>query len=416
MVFIIDISRLYSDRAGKMRKSVIRELLKVTQDPEIISFAGGLPNPKSFPIDDLEGVIDSVLQHNGRTALQYGTTQGLKELRENIAERSVKEGIDANPDNVIITTGSQQALDTVGKMFLNPGNVAFVGLPSYLGGINAFRSYESNLTGIPLDENGMRIDILEDTIKELLKDDVIPKFIYVIPTFQNPAGVVMPESRRKKLIDVANEYDLLIVEDDPYGKLRFDIDHVKPVKAFDDEGLVIYMSTFSKILSPGFRLAWTIASPEIIRKMTICKQALDLCTNTFTQFIANEFIRRGSLDLHIMKICEMYKPKRDVMMETMKKYFPEGYVCYKPKGGMFAWVTLPEGIDTEIMFLDAIKEKVAYVHGKAFHVDGGGKRSMRLNFSYSTNEQIDEGMKRLGKVIKGKLENKKHCYLVCNET
>jgi len=416
VVFIIDISRLYSDRAGKMRKSVIRELLKVTQDPEIISFAGGLPNPKSFPIDDLEGVIDSVLQHNGRTALQYGTTQGLKELRENIAERSVKEGIDANPDNVIITTGSQQALDTVGKMFLNPGNVAFVGLPSYLGGINAFRSYESNLTGIPLDENGMRIDILEDTIKELLKDDVIPKFIYVIPTFQNPAGVVMPESRRKKLIDVANEYDLLIVEDDPYGKLRFDIDHVKPVKAFDDEGLVIYMSTFSKILSPGFRLAWTIASPEIIRKMTICKQALDLCTNTFTQFIANEFIRRGSLDLHIMKICEMYKPKRDVMMETMKKYFPEGYVCYKPKGGMFAWVTLPEGIDTEIMFLDAIKEKVAYVHGKAFHVDGGGKRSMRLNFSYSTNEQIDEGMKRLGKVIKGKLENKKHCYLVCNET
>jgi len=416
VVFIKDISRLYSDRAGKMRKSVIRELLKVTQDPEIISFAGGLPNPRSFPIDDLEGVIDSVLQHNGRTALQYGTTQGLKELRESIAERSFKDGIDANADNIIITTGSQQALDTVGKMFLNPGNVALVGLPSYLGGINAFRSYESNLTGIPLDENGMMIDILEDTIKKLLKDDVIPKFIYVIPTFQNPAGVVMPESRRKQLIDVANEYDLIIVEDDPYGKLRFDIDHVKPVKAFDDEGFVIYMSTFSKILSPGFRLAWTIASPEIIRKMTICKQALDLCTNTFTQFIANEFIRRGSLDLHIMKICEMYKPKRDIMMETMKKYFPEGYVCYKPKGGMFAWVTLPKGIDTEIMFLDAIKEKVAYVHGKAFHVDGGGERSMRLNFSYSTNEQIDEGMKRLGKVIKRKLENKKDGYVVCNET
>lgn len=415
VVFISDISRLYSDRAGKMRKSVIRELLKVTQDPEIISFAGGLPNPNSFPIADLEGVIDSVLEHHGRTALQYGTTQGLRELRENIAERSVKEGIDITPDNIIITSGSQQALDTVGKMFLNPGNVALVGLPSYLGGINAFRSYESNLTGIPLDENGMRIDFLEDTIKKLLKDDVIPKFIYVIPTFQNPAGVVMPESRRKKLIDVANEYDLIIVEDDPYGKLRFDIDHVKPVKAFDDEGRVIYMSTFSKILSPGFRLAWAIASPELIRKMTICKQALDLCTNTFTQFIANEFIRRGSLDLHIMKICEMYKPKRDIMMETMKKYFPEGYVCYKPKGGMFAWVTLPEGIDTEIMFLDAIKEKVAYVHGKAFHVDGGGERSMRLNFSYSSNEQIDEGMKRLGKVIKGKLENKKDGYVVCNE-
>jgi 2-aminoadipate transaminase len=217
----------------------------------------------------------------------------------------------------------------------------------------------------------------------------------------------MPEKRRKQLIDVANEYDLLIVEDDPYSKLRYDVDHIKPVKAFDDEGRVIFMSTFSKILSPGFRLAWTIASPEITRKMIICKQALDLCTNTYTQFLAAEFMRRGSLDLHIMKICEMYKPKRDKMIESMKKYFPDGYTCYKPKGGMFAWVTLPEQIDTETMFLDAIKEKVAYVHGKAFHVDGGGGRSMRLNFSYSSDNQIEEGMKRLGNVIKNKLEKSK---------
>ena len=214
----------------------------------------------------------------------------------------------------------------------------------------------------------------------------------------------MTESRRKKLIDIAKEHDLLIVEDDPYGKLRFDIPPVKPVKAFDDEDRVIYISTFSKILSPGFRLAWTIASEELTRKMVICKQALDLCTNTFTQFIVNEFTRRGSLDLHIMKICEMYKPKRDIMMNAMKKYFPVGCVCNKPKGGMFAWATLPEGIDTEIMFLDALKRKVAYVHGKAFHVDGGGGRSMRLNFSYSTNEQLEEGMERLGAVIKEKLK------------
>jgi len=199
---------------------------------------------------------------------------------------------------------------------------------------------------------------------------------------------------------------LIIVEYDPYGKIRFDIPPMKPIKAFDDEGRVIYMSTFSKILSPGFRLAWTIASSELTRKMTICKQALDLCTNTFTQFIANEFIRTGSLDLHIMKICEMYKPKRDIMVNAIEKYFPEGYVCNKPKGGMFAWATLPEGIDTETMFLDAIKEKVAYVHGKAFHVDGGGGRSMRLNFSYASNEQIAEGIKRLGKVIQKKLETR----------
>ena len=415
MVFISDIQRLYSDRAGKMRKSVIRELLKVTQDPEIISFAGGLPNPKSFPIKDIEGVMDSVLDNHGKSALQYGTTQGLDSLREQITERVSKDGIHTEPDNIIITSGSQQALDTVGKLFLNPGDTALCGLPTYLGGINAFRSYESYLKGIPLDQDGMKVDALEDTIKDMIKDEVIPKFIYVVPTFQNPAGVVMPESRRKKLIDMANDYDLVIIEDDPYSKLSYDIPHIKPLKAFDDEGRVIYISTFSKILSPGFRLAWTIASPELTRKIVICKQALDLCTNTFTQYIASEFIRRGSLDLHIAKICEMYKPKRDLMMKAMNKYFPQGYECNKPQGGMFAWVTLPEGIDTEVMFLDAIKEKVAYVHGKAFHVDGGGERSMRLNFSYSTDEQLDEGMKRLGNVINAKLENQKKNLIICNE-
>ena len=214
----------------------------------------------------------------------------------------------------------------------------------------------------------------------------------------------MSETRRRKLIDIANEYDLLIIEDDPYGKLNYDVSHVKPIKAFDDEGRVIFISTFSKILSPGFRLAWTIASDKLTRKMIIAKQALDLCTNTFTQFIANEFMKSGSLDLHILKICEMYKPKRDIMINAIEKYFPLGYQCNKPKGGMFAWVTLPEGLDTEIMFLDAIKMKVAYVHGKVFHVDGGGERSMRLNFSYSSNEQIEEGIRRLGKVIEKKLE------------
>ena len=399
-----NIDRLYSDRAGKMRKSEIRELLKVAQDPEVISFAGGLPSPRSFPLQDLQGVVKSVLEHHGEVALQYGTTQGLTELREAIAERACKDGMNVTAENVMITSGSQQALDTIGKIFLNPGDVALVGLPTYLGGINAYRSYEGNLVGVPLDKDGMIIDILEEKIMELQKEDITPKFIYVVPTFQNPAGVIMPEARRKKLVDLANEYDLVIVEDDPYGKLRFDVDHIKPIKSFDDEGRVIYMSTFSKILSPGFRLAWTIASNELSRKMIICKQALDLCTNTFTQFIVNDFMRSGSLDLHIMKICEMYKPKRDIMMKAMENYFPDGYVCNKPKGGMFAWATLPEGIDTEIMFLDALKEKVAYVHGKAFSVDGSGGRSMRLNFSYANSERIEEGMKRLGAVIDKKLK------------
>ena len=401
---MVNLDRLYSDRVGKMRKSEIRELLKVAQDPEVISFAGGLPSPKSFPIDDLQGIVHSVLQHHGKDALQYGSTEGLTTLREAIAERATKDGMkNITKDNVIIVSGSQQALDIVGKLFLNPGDTAIVGLPSYLGGINAFRTYESNLVGVPVDKDGMNMDLLEEKILDLEKNDIHPKFIYTIPTFQNPAGVVLSESRRKKMIDIALEHDLLIIEDDPYGKLRFDISAMKPIKALDNENCVVYMSTFSKILAPGFRLAWMIASDDVMRKIAVCKQALDLCSSTFGQFIANEFMRSGSMDLHIMRIIEMYKPKRDMMMKAMEAYFPTGYECNRPKGGMFAWVTLPEGIDTEIMFLDAIKQKVAYVHGKAFHVDGGGGRSMRLNFSYATNEQIDEGMKRLGSVIEKKL-------------
>jgi 2-aminoadipate transaminase len=387
-----------------MRKSVIRELLKVAQDPEIISFAGGLPNPKSFPIDELIDITTKILKNNGSAALQYGTTQGFDELRKRIAERSSKDGIkNISEENIIIMNGSQQALDTIGKLFLNPGDTAIVGLPTYLGGINAFKSYESYLEGIPLDKDGMIVDIVDDRIIDLQKKDIVPKFIYVVPTFQNPSGVVMSEKRRKQLIDIANNYDLIIIEDDPYGKLAYDINHVKPIKSFDDDDRVIYISTFSKILSPGFRLAWTVASDELTRKMIICKQALDLCTNTFTQFIANEFLRQGSLDLHIMKICEMYKPKRDIMMKSINQYFPEGYSCNKPRGGMFTWVTFPEEIDTEIMFLDAIKHKVAYVHGKAFHVDGGGAQSLRLNFSYSSNDKIEEGIKRLGSVVEARL-------------
>ena len=403
---MVHFDQLYSDRAGKMRKSEIRELLKVTQDPEIISFAGGLPNPQSFPIQDLKGIVQNVLNHYGKVALQYGATQGINELREVIAERSIRESMKGGvtPENIMITSGSQQALDAVGKIFLNPGDIAIVGLPSYLGGINAFRSYEANLVGIPLDKDGMRVDLLEEKIKELIKQDMSVKFIYTIPTFQNPAGTVMPESRRKKLVEIAHEYNLIIIEDDPYGKLRYEVPAVKPIKAFDDEGRVVYMSTFSKILAPGFRLAWIIAEEDIMRKLALCKQAQDLCTAAFSQYIAYEFMKSGSLDLHIMKICEMYKPKRDIMMDSMKKYFPEGYICNKPNGGMFAWVTLPEQIDTEAMFLDAFKEKVAYVHGKAFCVDGGGGSSMRLNFSYSTNEQLETGMKRLGTVIERKMK------------
>lgn len=403
----MNLERLFSRRTKVMRPSEIRELLKLTQQPDIISFAGGLPNPDAFPIDEIQDITRRVLEEKGKLALQYGPTEGIRSLRETLANRCRKDGMDASSDNVLITTGSQQGLDVIGRIFLDPGDTIIVELPTYLGAINAFRAYEVNFEGIPLDKDGMRIDLLEDKIEDLKKKGITPKFIYVVPTFQNPAGVVMPENRRRKLVDIANEHDLLIIEDDPYGKLIYEGDFVRPIKSFDDEGRVIYLSTFSKILSPGFRLAWIVADEEIIRKLSIGKQALDLCSNTFAQYIANEFIESGYLDLHIMRIIEMYRPKRDRMMESIKKYFPEDTICHKPRGGMFAWVTLPGDIDTEEMFLDAIKEKVAYIHGKAFHVDGGGASSMRLNFSYSSEELIEEGIKRLGKVIERKLKEAK---------
>jgi 2-aminoadipate transaminase len=401
---MVDIEHLYSDRAGKMRKSEIRELLRLTQDPEIISFAGGLPNPLSFPVKELQGLTESTLERYGKNALQYGPTHGINELRQTVSERSCKEGIQAGFDNVIITSGSQQSLDMFAKMFTNPGDICVVGVPSYLGGINAFRSYEANMVGVPIDHQGMKVDMVEEKIRELRAEGHTVKSVYTVPNFSNPDGTVMPESRRKQLVDLACEYDLIILEDDPYGKLRYDGTAVKPIKAFDDEGRVVYISTFSKILAPGFRLAWMIADEPIIRKMAICKQALDLCTAPFTQFLANAFIQSGSLDLHIMKIVEMYKPKRDIMMDSIKEYFPEVCECWRPHGGMFAWATLPPEIDTEVLFLDAIKEKVAYVHGKAFCVNGGGGNSMRLNFSYSTNEQLKIGIERLGGVIEKKMK------------
>ncbi|RLF52635.1 MAG: aminotransferase [Thermoplasmata archaeon] len=398
------IESLFSERMKTMRPSEIRELLKLTQNPEIISFAGGLPNPEAFPVDELVEITREILEKHGKMALQYGPTEGIRGFREVLASRCAKDGMDATSENVIITTGSQQGLDMIGRVFLDPGDTIIVELPTYLGAINAFRAYEVNFEGVPLDEEGMKTDLLEEKIEELKKKGITPKFIYVVPTFQNPAGVVMSESRRRKLIDIANEHDLIVIEDDPYGKLIYEGKPAKPIKALDDEGRVIYLSTFSKILAPGFRLAWIVASEELIRKLTIAKQALDLCSNTFVQFVAKEFIEGGYLDLHIMKIIEMYRPKRDKMIEAIKNYFPSDTIFYKPRGGMFAWVTIPGNIDTEEMFLDAIKEKVAYIHGKAFYVDGGGANSMRLNFSYSSEELIDEGMRRLGKVIEKKLK------------
>ncbi|PKK86543.1 MAG: aminotransferase [Thermoplasmata archaeon HGW-Thermoplasmata-1] len=396
-----DIERLYSQRAKNFKASEIRELLKLTEKPDIISFAGGLPDPSMFPVDEIREATDHVMRHHCVSALQYGSTEGLKDLREHLAKSLMKDGVsNIGPDNVLITAGSQQGLDLIGKVFCDPGDVALVGSPTYLGGINAFRSYQAILKSVALDENGMNTDFLEERVTELKKMGITPKFIYTIPNFQNPSGVVMSESRRKKMVDIAAEHDLVVIEDDPYGKLRFDGEHVKPIKAFDDEGYVIYLGTFSKILAPGFRLAWMIGDADVIRKFAIAKQAVDLCTNMLAQTIAYECVKRGVIENHLPKIIKSYGEKRDIMLKAMDEHFPkDGCKWTRSQGGMFTWVTLPEKVDTVRMFPEAVEAKVAYVNGKAFYVDGDGANTMRLNFSYSSKEQIKEGIKRLGAVL-----------------
>ena len=400
------IENLYSERASKMRSSEIRELLELSQQPGVISFAGGLPNPNAFPADIINEITNKILNSDEASiALQYGPTPGLRQFREELTKFVAKSYINAKIENTLVTVGSQQALDLVGRVFIDEGDVILVGLPTYLGAINAFSAYGAKLVGVPLDENGLRVDLLEEKIKELKRKGEKVKMIYTVPTFQNPAGVELSEDRRKRLVEIAIEHDLLVVEDEPYRMLRFEGKELHPIKYYDDGEHVIYMATFSKILSPGFRLAYVIASEEITKKLTIAKQSVDLCTPSFTQMIAYHFIKNGYIEKHIPKIIEMYKRKRDIMLEAMEKYFPDGCKWTKPRGGMFVWVELPKNVSSIEMLRDAINEKVAYVHGKAFHVDGSGENTMRLNFTNPKDELIEEGIKRLANVIKKHLAN-----------
>ncbi|HHO57246.1 MAG TPA: PLP-dependent aminotransferase family protein, partial [Thermoplasmatales archaeon] len=394
---------LYSQRTKYFRTSEIRELLELSQRPDVISFAGGLPSPHAFPVEEIKEIVERVLSNDYATALQYGPTPGLKIFRETMTKYVKNFGIEADIEDIFITVGSQQALDIVGRVFIDAGDVIFVSLPTYLGAINAFYAYGANMVGVPLDENGMKVDILEEKIKELKKKGEKLKMIYTVPTFQNPAGVELSEERRKHLLEIAAEHDLLIVEDEPYNMLRFEGEPIPSIKSMDKDGRVIYMGTFSKIMSPGLRLAYVVAEKNVARKMVVAKQSMDLCAPTFTQMIAKYYVENGYLTKGVEKIIEMYRKKRDIMLDAMEEYFPQECKWTKPRGGMFLWVELPEHINTVEMIQDAVKEKVAYVHGRAFHVDGGGTNAMRLNFTNPDDDVIEEGIKRLWKVIKTRM-------------
>ena len=400
---MLDLSKNYfSMFAGRMKKSVIRELLKLTENPEIISFAGGFPAPDHFPLEELKEIAASLIMEKGQSVLQYGGTDGYGPLKEELVKLALADNIKVSSENIIVTVASQQALDLVGKIFINPGDNILVELPSYLGGLQAFGAYGANMDGVPLDNDGIRVDILEEKLKKAKSEGKQYKFLYVIPDFHNPAGVTLNTERRKKIIELSHEYNFLIIEDSPYRGIRFEGDAPPSMQSLDPLGNVISLYTFSKILVPGLRLGWVIAHKDIIDKLNVAKQPSDLCTPPFCQAIAGEFCRKGLLPPHINKIRGVYKRKKDLMLKALDDYMPKnvGISWTKPEGGLFLWITLPEYMDAEKLFPKAIEQKVAYIIGNAFACDGKCQNTIRLNFSFPKEEIIEEGIKRLSKVIK----------------
>ena len=389
-----------------MKRSAIREILKHLEKPGMISFAGGLPAPETFPVDDLKEIVIEILEKNGPDSLQYGTTEGDHLLRKMLVERHNRQGLKIGIENLIITTASQQALDLIAKVFLDPGDYVLCGLPSYLGGINAFTFYGAKLKGITLDESGMKPDELEETIKVLKELGRKVKFIYVIPDFQNPSGITLPDSRRLKIIEIADKYNLLIVEDSPYREVRFEGEPQKLMNELDTTGRVITLCTFSKIFAPGFRVGWVISNPEILDKLVMAKQTADLCTSSFVQKIIARYMEKGLLENNLKKTIDLYRERRTHMINCFRKFMPEGVTWTEPQGGLFLFVTLPLQIDTDEVFKKAIEKNVAFVAGSSFFCNDSGHNTMRINFSYSNKDEITEGVQRLSQVIINELNCK----------
>jgi 2-aminoadipate transaminase len=385
-------NNLFAERMNNVHKSFIREILKVTEDPNIISFAGGLPNPRSFPIKEVERAVSKLLSENGEEALQYSTTEGYRPLREYIAKRYLKSGLKVGADEILITNGSQQGIDLIGKVFLNKGDTVLVESPTYLAAIQSFGLYEPQFKSVPLLEDGADMDVL----KEILSKEKI-KLFYSVTNFQNPTGITYSKQKRQEIAEILKNEDTIFVEDNPYGEIRFLGEDIPPVKAYLEDSVLF--GSFSKIVSPGMRLGWIVANEEVMEKIIIAKQASDLHSNYFTQRVVHQYLIDNNVNKHIEKIKEMYRKQRNLMVSMIEEHFPENVKYTKPEGGMFLWVTLPEGLSSMDLFELAIKENVAFVPGQAFYADGNGENTLRLNFSNSDEERIEEGIKRLGKAI-----------------
>ena len=395
----------YAHRAAHMKPSEIRSLFAVASRPEIVSLAGGMPNLSAIPMDMMAGIVEKLIREDGQEALQYGSGQGHPQLREQICDVMALEGIKANPDDVLVTTGSQQALDLISRIFIDPGDVVLVEAPSYVGALGTFAQYEASVVHVEMDENGLIPEALRQAIKTLRYQGRRIKFLYLIPNYQNPAGVLLPADRRSEILDICRSEKIFIVEDNPYGLLGFDRPSPNAMRAEDSEN-VIYLGSFSKTIVPGFPIGWALVPQSLKEKLVIASESSILCPSNFSQMAIASYLANQPWREQIASFCALYKVRRDAMLSALDAYFPKAATWTKPAGGFYVWVTLPPEIDTKAMVPRAIAAKVAYVPGTAFFADGFGSWSLRLSYCYPTPERITQGVMALSKVVEEEMLNR----------
>jgi 2-aminoadipate transaminase len=395
---------LFAQRTRVMRSSAMRDLMELTARPEVISLAGGQTDTTTFPPESFAAQMTRIAQESSAEALQYGPTEGFSRTKDCIREVMAIEGMAPDPEDIIVTTGGQQAIDLVAKTLVDPGDPVICEAPTYPGAVPVFSAYQAETFQVAVDDDGMRVDELEAVCDRLAADGRRPKFIYTVPSFQNPAGVTLSAERRRRLVEIARERELLVVEDNPYGTLRFEGEGPEPLYKLDGGDYVVYLGTFSKILSPGIRLGWLCAPPPVLEKVTLGKQASDLCTSTLSQYFVAEFFGEGGWREYIDDLVRIYRGRRDAMLDALERHFPRQATWTEPQGGLFVWATLPDYLNTTDLLAKALRQNVAFVPGAAAFVDGRGTSSMRLNFSSSTEEEIREGIRRIGRVISEQVE------------
>jgi 2-aminoadipate transaminase len=391
---------LFAQRTRVMRSSAMRDLMAITTRPEVISLAGGLPDTSTFPPESFAAQMTRIAQESAAEALQYGPTEGFDAMKAAIRGVMAAEGMAPDLDDIIVTTGGQQAIDLIAKTLVDPGDPVICEAPTYPGAVPVFSSYQADAYQVEMDDEGMKVDALEELLDQLLDRGRRPKFIYSVPSFQNPAGVTLSADRRQRLVALAREREVMVVEDNPYGLLRYEGDPQPPLYQLDGGDYVIYVGTLSKILSPGIRLGWAVAPPPVMDKMILGKQASDLCTSTLTQYFALEYFAEDSWRDYVDSLCGIYRSRRDAMLDALDRHLPGHATWTRPEGGLFVWATLPSYIDTSDLLAKALRENVAFVPGAAAYVDGSrGSNSLRLNFSGSNEDKIREGIRRIGKVV-----------------